>query len=700
MSLLVISSQSSSGPTTYYKTISLSLVPSPVLSRKSSRFRTVTESLSLTPQTVKQIGKTFVGTFGSGGGSTYATFDPVNTGSFIPLSNANMSATSDASSYSTAFLNATPVSSGKYQYEVTVNTQPYPTGRFGFMLGLADTTFFTNNTVSVPASLNNTEIGGVDKPSTANNSVSILFRGSGSTAFASYWNSGAMTYKFTTGNIDIEVGTVISVCADFDTLNFTVYVNGTDIGLTAPLGLPSGLTWYPAVSSDASEDCEITLTTDPASFTYPQAGYSGWISSSGGPSYPLATMTMHKIKHLLFTVIVTPIVSMAKQSARLMTLVKSLSATPTIAKQLSLFRTITKTIALTPSYIKTRVQMLAFNASVSLTAAMTKQSARFKTIVKSLSLTPILTKKLSLSKIIAATISPIGNIIKQIGKTFVGTSYPLARMTMQNVVLLVLTAVLSPIASLAKQTSRFKKFVVTLSPVVRAKRGLTKFFKATLSPIASFTKRFIAGLIHMTFSASVAPVASLVKRIGIHRKVITSVIASATRRISFYRTFKKIVVPVVKVRRGISKFLATTLTPVGHALHPFTKLLKFMANVVPVANISKTILIKIVALMPPLASIQRFISVTIKTVKTPIAHAYRGLFMFFSTRISAKAIITTIANVSIYLTAMMTNVVYLISIALTYPTQTILETAVAEDIYATAPMENAVYLTTTMILPD
>ena len=155
---------------------------------------------------------------GNSGGDVrgnYCTWNPL-TGN-LPLRNGNLDAIHDAGDWK-AVLGTIAVSSGKWYWEITSNTDVSGTGNSHFGIAL----------LGYNALASNTYIG--------NTSTSYAYRGDGT----KYTNNTATSYGSGIGN-----GTVVGVALDLDAGTLTFYNNGVSQG-TAFSSL-SG-TFFPAVS--------------------------------------------------------------------------------------------------------------------------------------------------------------------------------------------------------------------------------------------------------------------------------------------------------------------------------------------------------------------------------------------------------------------------------------------------------------------
>ena len=171
----------------------------------------------------------------SGGGITYATWNPSDKNAQWTLSGGNLTAQASSSGIMRATIGA---STGKKYFECTLSASPSITSGFG----LAQST-----------------------RALSENNPDPFFDSNGSFS----WLGSSPAY-----GTSLTSTSVVGIYCDLDAHTVGVIINGTDYG-NAISSLSAG-TWYPCVGSFSSS-VQFTTNFGATAWTYaPPSGYTGW----------------------------------------------------------------------------------------------------------------------------------------------------------------------------------------------------------------------------------------------------------------------------------------------------------------------------------------------------------------------------------------------------------------------------------------
>lgn len=171
------------------------------------------------------------------------TFDPNFAGTGVVLSNGNTRATKSGG-WRTVLGTTGKSGSGKWQFEIEcVTSSGNP------LAGIADKT-------TIPAILNN--YLGFTGPNAIGHASSTIYK-----ALSSAGVESGTQRTWSAAN------DVLTAALNLDTNNVTFYINGVQ---SRSLTLPSGVTWYPATSSELNSVMQLRTKA----LEYPVAGFTAW----------------------------------------------------------------------------------------------------------------------------------------------------------------------------------------------------------------------------------------------------------------------------------------------------------------------------------------------------------------------------------------------------------------------------------------
>jgi hypothetical protein len=177
---------------------------------------------------------------------TYATLNPSDVGTYVTLSNGNLT---DVSYYGSGARGTIGKSSGKWYYEVTINAMA---SGYSPVIGVAG----SSNPINTPWA----------------GTTDYMWYGNGQLI---YRNNVRSTY-----GVHMAAGDVIGVAVDLDNLQITFYRNGVSQGVAYTSSLFPAGTYYPIVADPYynSYSTSMTLNFGQNAFAYgPPSGYNaGW----------------------------------------------------------------------------------------------------------------------------------------------------------------------------------------------------------------------------------------------------------------------------------------------------------------------------------------------------------------------------------------------------------------------------------------
>lgn len=181
------------------------------------------------------------------------TFDSARKHANVTLSNSDLTASTESTAGMYSAKATGPKSSGKWQFEITVNARP------------------TAGHVAVGV-MNQAETIDIVSPAITNG---INFYSNGTTTNRLY---DGTTYTALAAGNNITTGNVITVAIDFDAKTVSVYRNGSLMGsdaAIASLDLTGGKVYVPFVDlwGGAGTPCTVTINT---TIQYPVVGYTDW----------------------------------------------------------------------------------------------------------------------------------------------------------------------------------------------------------------------------------------------------------------------------------------------------------------------------------------------------------------------------------------------------------------------------------------